>query len=211
MQLRLDQFGYSPEKGFGDGTVPPAEPDSLQDLSSDRRVRLVAQMTTRLPANYAFMEAGREPDAVYQFPAWELVRIYPRQVPRGFKMTKNGLEAVPDDDWESRWVQAGGVLVDGRMIALKDDPIWSSLGDSSLFDDGTDSDAPPYWFGSGAGLAQIARAECIELGLITEDDEVEPSEEASLTAGIDEAENVFLADLKASRAELLDAIRKLRE
>jgi hypothetical protein len=64
----------------------------------------------------------------------------------------------------------------GRMVARKDSPIWDSLGDSDLFDDGLDNPFPPFAFNSGMWTEEISRDEAVELGLIDEGDKVEPQE-----------------------------------
>jgi hypothetical protein len=140
VQHRLERLGYTPEHHFGteaDKKIPPAEPGSLLDLSSDARIKLVLQMNTRLAANTGYMRNGLTPASLYAYPAYELVRVYSRVHPRG------STEKPDDEGWPDRWVEAGGELVDGRMMALKDDEIWENLGDSSLFDDGMETDAPP--------------------------------------------------------------------
>lgn len=60
--------------------------------------------------------------------------------------------------WERRWADAGGKFFDGRMIALKTDPIWIKI---SRFD----RPYPPFDFGSGMGLRNITREESDALGL----------------------------------------------
>lgn len=157
LQDKLEELQYDPSRGFPDDTeVPPAEAGSLRDLSSDKRLKLVLETQTRHAANFALHLQGMEPEARFEFPAWELVRIYSREKER--------------EDWPERFVRAGGSLVDGRMVALKDDEVWSELGDSDLFPDGLDSDVPPYAFSSGMGWREVSREECIELGLITGDE-----------------------------------------
>ena len=211
-QEQLDAVGYTPEKGFGDDkSIPPAEEGSLRDLSSDKRVKLMVTTNVRLARNTAYMAAGQDADRLEDYPCWELVRVAYREVPRGYKRTKNGIEEVADDDWPSRWEKCGGTLYNGRMRARKDDEIWSELGDSSMFDDGMDTDAPPYAFGSGMGIREVPRQECVELGVIDADTAVEP-DDVSLTDSLFESqpETATLADLKAARGELLAALEKYR-
>lgn len=162
IQDALDAVGYSPERGFpgegGAGAPPPAEPGSLRDLSSDERVRLVLDTNLAQAQNYGFKLQGQDPDSLWQYPAYELIREEVREVPRG--------ELPGTQGWDERFVRAGGTLVDGRMVALKGDPIWDNLGDSNLFPDGIDASYPPYAFNSGMGWREVPRAEAIELGLI---------------------------------------------
>lgn len=201
MQKILDQYGYTPEKGFKEGEVPSADEGSLRDLSSDKRVKLVIETNARLAANTAFMQAGQDPDRLDNYPAWELVRVYLRRVPRGSS------EKDSDLGWDERWVRAGGKLVDGRMVARKDDPIWDNLGDSGVFPDGTDSDTPPYAFNSGMGIVEISRDECEELGLDV--DGISPEKPSLLGDLFEDPENAALGDLKASRQSILDALSEM--
>ena len=109
---------------------------------------------------------------VDEYPAWELLRVYPREVPRGFRKGPKGvLIAEPDQDWPSRWVAAGGELVDGRMIALKNDDVWQNLGDGvGGYDDTLGNAFPPFAFNSGFDVQNVGRAECISLGLLDVDE-----------------------------------------
>ena len=70
-----------------------------------------------------------------------------QEVPRG--------EAKGSTGWEQRWAMAGGELIDGRMIARKDDPVWRKLGDPELFADGIGNEWPPYAFNSGMRVKDI--------------------------------------------------------
>jgi hypothetical protein len=140
----IEATGYTPEGGFPDlppGTVPPAVKGTLQDLSSYRRVNLIVRTQFDLFHGRAQQLSGSSPERLAGAPAWELVRIEDRNVPR---------------DWPSRWKIAGGSLVDGgRMIALKGDPIWGELGSSGNFQDALDVDHPPFAFESGMGWREI--------------------------------------------------------
>lgn len=139
------------ERGLSDGT------GRLTDVASARRLRLIYDMQTRQAQGYARRKADHHPDRLLAFPAQELIRREGRQVPR---------------DWEAVWGQAGGVLPDGRMVALKTDPIWARI---SRF--GTPW--PPFDFGSGMGLRDIGRGEAIRLGILEPEDRPEfPPEEA---------------------------------
>lgn len=149
----LAKYGYMPERGFpGDASlgIPAARPGSLQDLSSERRLTLIYETQASLMRGLGLKMRGI--DRVSQYPAWELVRVESRRVPR---------------DWEERWAKAGGRLIQdgtsGRMMARKDDDVWSALGDSSLFDDALDVDYPPFAFQSGMGWREVPAAEWARL------------------------------------------------
>lgn len=150
----LKAVGYTPEGGFPDveeGEVPPALQGSLQDLSSTRRLDLILNTQVDLMRGRSMQLRGMEATALRMWPAWELVRAIQTAVPR---------------DWPSRWVVAGGRLVDGgRMIALKGDPVWGELGSSGNFEDALDVDFPPFAFNSGMSWTPIERYEVERLGI----------------------------------------------
>lgn len=131
--------------------------------------------------------ADTTPQQVALYPAWALKRFADRETPRGFKIGKKGaLIPVPDDDWPSRWAEAGencddedwlpweGDAQTGRGIALKSSGIWQALGD--LRDDSLGNPYPPFAFNSGFKVGPVSRGECIELGLIDPKDEVNAPE-----------------------------------
>jgi len=159
LRLELKQLiarlGYTPEKGFpGDEAldIPPAEAGSLRDLGSDLRINLILDTQERLMAGASQKVRGNEGSRVKMFPAWELVRVGTRRVPRG--SVGSGTMG-----WPQRFVEAGGVITrDGtaeRMIALKNDPVWAALGNSGIFKDALDVDHPPFAFNSGMGWREI--------------------------------------------------------
>lgn len=77
------------------------------------------------------------------FPCMELIRV------------RLGVE--DGIDWQKRWTDAGGKLYDGRMIALKTDPIWSAISDYGV-------PYPPFEFHDVMGTQDIGRKESIALG-----------------------------------------------
>lgn len=216
------KMGYTAEGGFPQdavGTVEPALAGTLQDLSSRRRRRLVIDTNYRIAANQAFVEKGMTPDAVRQYPAWELVRIGARRVPRGKVMTKAGLEDDPGEDWPSRFQAAGGEVILGRMLALKGSPVWQNLGDGAGgFTDTLGNAFPPFAYQSGMGIREVSRAEALEMGTLEEGSEAEvmrPDLAASLrTAGKGlSAETIALfkdtlqKDLATGRVSLADKVK----
>jgi len=177
MQQLFDALGYTPERGFAgdeEHDIPPAERGSLRDLSSRKRIDLVLTTNLRQCANFGFWKQGQSDFALFAYPCYELIRIYPRQIPRGLRLSKGALEHVEGEDWPSRWETVGGTFYGlGRMIARKDDEIWGRLGDSAIFPDALDTFLPPFAFNSGYGWREIDRAEAIKLGVINEETEVE--------------------------------------
>jgi hypothetical protein len=202
IQDMLDGLGYDAERGgFPDMPGEPATAGSLQDLASNGRVDLVLQTNMRQAANAAFRESGQSDYALFAFPAYELVRIYPRTVPRGLRRTKDGMVDDPGQSWPDRWEKIGGDFFDGRMIARKDSPVWDSLGNSGEFDDALDASFPPFAFNSGFGWREVPRAECIALGVISADTDIQGSR-ASMNEGVKAAAKFDPDFLRAVRADL---------
>lgn len=143
LQDKLDSLGYKPAAG---------EEGSLTDLSSDKRVNLVIEMNSGSAQGYGAWKQGQDPAILDQWPAQELYRAAPATQPR---------------DWADRWEAAGGELYRGRMIALKNAPIWSDI---SRF--GTPY--PPFDYGSHMDVRDVDRDTAIELGLIDRDTQIAP-------------------------------------
>jgi hypothetical protein len=120
-----------------------------------------------------------------EYPAWEFHRIYDRRVPRGFRSAKGGLIEVPDENWPTRWAEAGEACGDddwldwegdsqtGRGVALKSSGIWIQLG--TIRDDTLGNPWAPFAFNSGFGTDGVPFVECVALGLIQDGDRPEPA------------------------------------
>ena len=132
-----------------------------------------------------FLADNYDQDELDEFPAWELRRVYDRDVPRGFKRGPKGtLIPVPDDDWPSRWKDACDAAGDddarrvfddtGRMVALKSSGVWQELGTNR--DDTLGNPYPPFAFNSGFDCDGIARKEAEQLGLIDQGEKAERTE-----------------------------------
>ncbi|MCS6244632.1 MAG: hypothetical protein H2172_16240 [Opitutus sp.] len=132
--------------------APEGDSGELTDLVSRRRLETIYDFQTEDALEYARWDAGNAPAILDAFPAQELVRIEDREDPR---------------DWAERWAEAGGEFFGGRMVALKDDPLWTKI---SRFG----RPWPPFDFGSGMGLEDIARDEAEAMGLLGPDDLVRP-------------------------------------
>jgi len=166
----LKEVGYTPEGGFPDelsGSVPPADVGSIRDLSSDKRINFIIDTQVKLMQGRGLQLRGSTPGMLKQFPAWELVRVSYRMAPRNW----GGVYSAPPKsakqfDIRPRWIIAGGKApVEGRLIALKGDPVWGELGGSGNFSDALDVDYPPFAFNSGMGWRDVTRAECDRLGI----------------------------------------------
>jgi hypothetical protein len=165
----LRTTGYTPEEGFGDGdTAPPAEPGSLQDISSTYRLEFILKTQLALVRGRGQQLRGNEPARLRQFPAWELIRAQEKSEPRWWGGIHLGTAPVKEKqiDPRPRWIIAGGQPTsDGRLIALKGDPIWGELGGSGNFDDALDVDFPPFAFNSGMRWQEVSRGECNAYGI----------------------------------------------
>ncbi|MBP7638120.1 MAG: hypothetical protein KBA18_09625 [Kiritimatiellae bacterium] len=131
---------------------PEGAEGGLRVHRSKARLDLILTQNVRRARGYA--RRAVDMDILDDWPAQELVRVFQRKAPR---------------DWRVRWAQAGGRLYGGRMIALKTDPVWSNI---SRFGESY----PPFDYGSGMGLRDIAREEAEKLGLIGPDDVLTPEE-----------------------------------
>jgi hypothetical protein len=128
----LDKMGY---------TVDAEIAGSLQDLRSDARLNLLIETNVDLARGYGQWIEGQQPDVLDEFPASELVRVRYSKVPR---------------DWALIWANAGGIFFDGRMIALKNDPVWVKISRFEL-------PYAPFDFGSGMDTVDIDRDEAESL------------------------------------------------
>jgi hypothetical protein len=172
----LAATGYTPEEGFPEdmGEVPEAEEGSLQDISSTRRLEFILRTQTALVRGRGQQVRGMEPARLRQFPAWELERYHEKAEPRWWGGKHLGTAPVKEKkvDPRPRWIIAGGrPTADGRLIALKGDPIWGELGSSGNFDDALDVDFPPFAFNSGMRWKEVSRGECLALGITGPDGE----------------------------------------
>lgn len=180
-----DMRAAATRRGLGDGT------GSLTDVSGARRLRLIYDMQTRAAQGYARWKRDQNPGLRVAFPAQELVRRQQRKEPR---------------DWLRRWVEAGGKLFNGRMIAMKADPVWTEI---SRF--GTPW--PPFDFGSGMGLRDVSRREALALGLIDADQPpvetpAQPDGKPAATAKKPTFNDGYEADVSGLDPEIIAMITK---
>lgn len=176
--LRAEAGGLRAD--LGDFNGPIGDPRSLTDLASRARAGLIYDMNIRSAHGYARWLTDNDPDILDAFPAQELVRISPR---------------INQRDWRGRWLDAGGALKNGRMVALKTDAIWTRI---SRF--GTPW--PPFDFGSGMGLMDVDRSEAEDLGLIRPNERIQPVQKERFNASLE-------ASVQDLKPEFLDALKNL--
>jgi hypothetical protein len=159
--------------GSGDGT--------LTDLSSRARLGLIFDMQTEQANQFARWKVGQDRDVLDAAPAQELIRI------DNFDAVARGTAR----DWPQIWLDAGGRFFgNGRMIALKTDPIWMAI---SRF--GTPW--PPFDYNSGMGVEDVLREEAEALGLLARDQAIEPTAEADFAAEMQASVTDVSPDLAA--------------
>jgi hypothetical protein len=128
--------------------------------ANEPRIDLIVQTQRRMAQSLGQLTAGSTPGQLRRYPAWRLVRVATRMVPRV--------------DWDRRWVAAGSAIgwqgaCRDDYVALKGSPIWAALGQGSGgFRDAIGNPFPPFAFGSGMGWERVSRDEAKELGLVEE-------------------------------------------
>lgn len=208
LKRTLQAIGYTPEGGFPDdpdgAKIPPAVAGQIEDISSNRRIEFMLRTQEQLMQGAAQKAQGLEPGALRQFPAWELVRVGEREIPRDWPARVNIALANLDRP---------ELTPGASLIFMKGDPIWRALGSSELFDDALDVDHPPFAFNSGMGFRGVPQDELRTLGITGPEGQplddvlsVLPRPKAS-ALGIDPA---VLAKLKAD-LKLKEAGGKLME
>jgi len=152
----LEDVGYEPQ---------PGDEGTLKDLRSNARRQLIVETNVLDTLGYGRWAAGQNTATLSQFPAQELVRMRFSKVPR---------------DWQERWDaarEAAGMdgctgADSGRLVALKNHPIWQELGDGAGgFTDTLGNPWPPFAFNSGMGVLDVNKADAIQLGIFEADSE----------------------------------------
>ena len=153
-------------------TPPQGKEGTIEDLSSDARVKLVVKTNTELVQGAGrFIRANSDADTVDLYPAWELVRYEQKKEPR---------------DWHQRWRIAAQTAGDakaaaclelhGKMCALKNSGIWQALGDGAGgYDDTLGNPFPPLAFGTGMWVDDVSRREAEAIGLLEPGEKAEPA------------------------------------
>ncbi|MDD5679385.1 MAG: hypothetical protein PHW60_15565, partial [Kiritimatiellae bacterium] len=118
---------------------------TIKDLSSDARLNLIIRMQTEMALGLGKFIQSQDPAALDAAPAQELYRLEARNAQR---------------NWPSIWQTAGGQFYGGgRMIALKNDPVWTEISDFG-------QPYPPFKYGSGMWTRDILRPEAEALGVL---------------------------------------------
>ncbi len=179
LKQKLAELGYQPDAKLR-GTI--------MDLSSDARINLVVKTNVEMMQGFGNLVQGQTEGALDEFPAQELYRLEDRNEERDWGQTANGrwiaaCRAAGDADAIDVWQRTG------RMVATKDSRVWDELGNGA---GGYENDAlgnpyPPFAFNSGMWVEDVQRDEAIALGLITEDEQVQPRDLLQLAPNMEEA------------------------
>lgn len=129
--------------------APAGDSNDIADITSTRRLKLIWDFQVASANAKAAYKADFDPNLLDMAPAYRLIRVESRRVPR---------------DWYARWGEAGAAVgwegaSKTELVALKWSPIWTAL---SRFGRPT----PPFDFQSGMGWEDVDRAEAEALGLL---------------------------------------------
>ncbi len=150
--IAREEMGEAPRKG------------GLHDIRSIGRLNLIFDQQTADANGFAAWKVDTDPENLNAVPAQEFLRVEPRRVPR--------------DDWGERWKRAGGKIIDGRMVALKTDPVWMAL---SRFG----HPWPPYDYGSGMGVRDVFRNEAEAIGLVERGQRMEATQQRDFNDAVE--------------------------
>lgn len=145
-EVRRDLRAYLYSIGYDAGD----RRGTIKDLTTKARLDVMMKTNADQAKGYASHLRATTTGAILAFPAYELVRVERRKMPR---------------DWGARWAAAAqkvgweGVARSGAMIALKTSPIWAAL---SRFG----NPFPPFDFNSGMGVRDVKKSVCREIGLL---------------------------------------------
>lgn len=145
-EVRRDLRAYLASIGYDAGE----NRGTIKDLTTKARLDVMMKTNADQAKGYASHLRATTTGAILAFPAYELVRVERRKLPR---------------DWSARWEAAAqkvgweGVARNGAMIALKTSPIWAAL---SRFG----NPFPPFDFNSGMGVRDVKKSVCREIGLL---------------------------------------------
>ena len=145
LKQKLDELGYQADA---------EESGKITDLRSDARLNVRLRTNMQMASGYGQWVQGQNPVLLNSRPAQELYRAFNRRVPR---------------NWIQRWRDAGGKFYRGKMIALKDDPIWIRI---SRFR----NPYPPFDFNSGMSVRDVDRQTAVDLGLIDMNTQIKPQD-----------------------------------
>lgn len=181
-EVRRDLRDYLGAIGYNAGENRGA----IKDLMTKARLDVMMRTNVDQAKGYASHIQETSRVAILTRPAYKLVRVKQRKMPR---------------DWGARWTAAAqkvgweGVARNGEMIALKTSPIWTAL---SRFG----NPFPPFDFNSGMGVEDVKKSYCREIGLLGENEQPKIPETPDFNGNL--AERVPFDKSSAEYARLKD-------
>jgi hypothetical protein len=178
---QVERDGKMVTEGLNPATARNAIADLLKKVTPEAladEIDFTVKTATEVARGAGNYVQANDSDVVEAYPAWELLRVYDRTVPRGFRRgPKGGLIPVPSDAWPARWVAACRAAGDdkalavfektGRMIALKSSGVWQALGDGAGgYEDTLGNAFAPFAFNSGYDTDEVSDQDCLDLGLL---------------------------------------------
>ena len=187
LRVMGESIGLKHPDGKRQGSVNEKD---ITDPISIARLKLVVNTQLEMAYGEGQWRTGMDETLLNEWPAWELVRISPRKMPR---------------DWPERWKAAAdacgweGVsrkaFETGLMIALKTSRVWILL---SRFQ----RPHPPFDFNSGMGVEEKGRDEVEALGDLVAPQEV-------LKPNVSDFENTLEASIKGIPDVLRQSLQKV--
>lgn len=143
---RADFIKRMREFAIKEGMLPlPGKEGSIEDLTSERRLKLIWDVNTRMAQDYAYWLQGMDPDVLADFPAYRFLREATVKEPRPYHEANLG------------------------QIRRKDDmAFWLDMNRDFRVPWG------PWGFNSQCGVEDVPRSVAEKLGLVKEDEEVKP-------------------------------------
>ncbi len=197
--------------------IAPVGTPKMQDFHSDARRQLIVQTNVLDTLGAAQHVRAQDPVALDVNPGRELVRL---RIPKGGEAAER--------DWVERWHDAMDEIgsdadhgctdpdeADGRMVALVNHPIWQALGDGAGGHEGDALGNPwaPFALSSGMGQEPVPRDECIDLGILGENERLEPDDSIDINEGLEASADKFDAAMKdalvGGGVKLIDGILKI--
>lgn len=160
MKQRLAALDYRASEG---------EQGTLKDLSSDRRINLIIKTQLQQSRGYGSWRQAQQPGILRVWPADELYRAINKKQPRNWAQRWNEQRAILGDETSATAADPMGIDT-GPFVALKGDPIWTAINRFG-------NAYPPFDFDSGMRVRDVTRARAISLGVLTEDETVEPAQD----------------------------------
>ena len=138
---------------------------SINDIYSDEHIHLILATNVKMAQGYGQWKQGNMPGALESAPALELIRFETRKVPRDWVKICDTAAAKLGDSTTATIAKKTG-----RMVAMKNDPIWYAISIFGL-------PWPPFKFHSGMGVLDVSYEETVALGVMdAEDDPLPPPE-----------------------------------